>query len=145
GLQAHEMPWDAPAGVGQTFLISGLATRFEMMRGEESEIIGLMTDPALAAFSKRSLVILPGTHSKHVWIDDQRIVDFRTFMTGEFFDVLGRHSILSASVDVAAHAPQTSFSASDRVAVEEGVKWGSDHGLARGLFRVRTRAVLDRS
>jgi len=89
GLIADELNWNKPAWVGPTYLISGAATRHEMMRGEETEAIGLMADAGLSSLGQRSLLILPGTHSKHIWIEDQRIVNFRTFMTGELFDVLG--------------------------------------------------------
>ena len=99
---------------------------------------------AVAWLRERSLLILPGTHSKHVWIEDQSVVDFRTFMTGELFEVLGRQSLLRASIDAAARTGNDSLSDPDRAAFQEGVAWARDHGLAGGLFRVRTRAVLDR-
>jgi 2-dehydro-3-deoxygalactonokinase len=142
GLIAEELDWNKPVWVGPTYLISGVATQHEMMRGEETEAIGLMSEPELSALRQHSLLILPGTHSKHLWIEDQRVVDFRTFMTGELFEVLGRQSLLRASVNLDSHAP---FSEPDRVAFQEGALWGKDNGLAGGLFRVRTRAVLDRS
>jgi 2-dehydro-3-deoxygalactonokinase len=112
------------------------------MRGEEMEIIGLMAAPSLAAARRECLLILPGTHSKHVWIRAESVVDFRTFMTGELFDVLGKQSLLRASVemstsDLAPGAPE------HQMAFREGVLWAKDRGLAGGLFRVRTRGVLD--
>ncbi|HEY0550683.1 MAG TPA: 2-dehydro-3-deoxygalactonokinase [Verrucomicrobiae bacterium] len=142
GLIAEELDWNKPEWIGPTCLISGVATQHEMMRGEETEAIGLMWDPGLTALRQRSLLILPGTHSKHIWIEDQRVVHFRTFMTGELFDVLGRQSLLRASVNLDSRAP---LSEPDRAAFQEGARWGKDNGLAGGLFRVRTRAVLDRS
>ena len=144
GLSSHELDWRKPEWIGKTYLISGLATAYDMMRGEEMEITGLMSDPRLATLRERSLLILPGTHSKHVWIEDQSVVDFRTFMTGELFDVLGRQSLLRASVDAGLHTRSDSLSEPDRVAFQEGVSWAKAHGLAGGLFRVRTRSVLDR-
>ena len=115
-----------------------------MMRGEETEIIGLMSDVSLAELRERSLLILPGTHSKHVWIENQSVIDFRTFMTGELFEVLGRQSLLKASIEPGARSGNDSLSESARAAFQEGVAWAKTHGLAGGLFRVRTRAVLDR-
>jgi 2-dehydro-3-deoxygalactonokinase len=144
GLRSHELNWNKPEWLGPAYLISGVATACDMMRGEETEIIGLMSEPSLVALRERSLLILPGTHSKHVWIEDQSVVDFRTFMTGELFDVLGRQSLLRASVDAAVHRRGDSLSDPDRAAFQEGLAWARDHGLAGGLFRVRTRAVLDR-
>ena len=66
-----------------------------------------MSHPDLAALRKRSLLILPGTQSKHIQIENQSVIDFRTFMTGELFEVLGRHSILRASVDLDDCGPVT--------------------------------------
>jgi 2-dehydro-3-deoxygalactonokinase len=144
GVRSEELNWSKPEWLGPAYLISGVATACDMMRGEETEIIGLMSDSRLAPLRERSLLILPGTHSKHVWIEDQSVVDFRTFMTGELFEVLGRQSLLRASVDAAARTGHDSLSESDRAAFQEGASWAEAQGLAGGLFRVRTRAVLDR-
>ena len=140
----EELKWENPSWVGTTFLISGVANGLDIMRGEETEIIGLMSDPSLARLRRRSLLILPGTHSKHVWIDNQSVVDFRTFMTGELFEVLGRHSILRASVNLGMQAVIKSLAGADRTAFRDGVRWGADRSMAGGLFRGRTRTVLDR-
>jgi 2-dehydro-3-deoxygalactonokinase len=42
----------------------------------------------------RRVIGLPGTHSKWVTVEAGRIVGFRTFMTGEVYDLLCRHSLL---------------------------------------------------
>jgi 2-dehydro-3-deoxygalactonokinase len=139
GITTEEHRWPAPAWLGPTYLISGLATQWDIMRGEEIEILGLFADPGLASFRGRSLLILPGTHSKHVLIENGSIVDFRTFMTGELYDILGRHSILRASVNVDRESAELNESE-----FREGVEWVANYGLAESLFRVRTRAVLDR-
>lgn len=141
-VRAEQLRWNQPDWVGITLLISGVATGHDMMRGEETEIIGLMSGPDLAAFRERCLLILPGSHSKHVCIENHALVDWRTFMTGELFDVLGRHSLLRASVELGACSSGPSSEA-DRAAFCEGVRWSREHGLSGGLFRVRTRAVLD--
>ena len=141
GARTEELRWNKPDWVGPTWLVSGVATENEMMRGEESEILGLMAGPDLIAFREHCLLILPGTHSKHVRIENQAVVDWRTFMTGELFEVLGRHSLLRASIDAGA-STTAPISPADRTAFGEGVKWAQEHGLSGGLFRVRTRAVL---
>ena len=38
--------------------------------------------------------MLPGTHSKWAWCEGGRITRFATYMTGEVYEVLVRHSIL---------------------------------------------------
>src|SRR6266487_2515059 len=119
GVRSQELNWTKPEWLGPVHLISGVATACDMMRGEETEIIGLMSEASLASQRNRSLLILPGTHSKHVWIDDQSVVDFRTFMTGELFEVLGRQSLLRASIDAGARTRSDSLSDPDRAAFHE--------------------------
>jgi len=124
-LVAQQLDWKAPPWIDSTHLISGVATGHDMMRGEECEIIGLMSLPVLAQHRSKCLLILPGTHSKHVRIENNRIVDWRTFMTGELFE--------SRTKPLADE---------QRSAFIEGVRAAQEIGLAAGLFRVRTRAVL---
>jgi 2-dehydro-3-deoxygalactonokinase len=126
-LQFEHVSWDHP-----TYLISGLATEDEMMRGEETEAIGLLHDFPRSA---RCLLILPGTHSKHLRIEGGAIVSLTTFMTGELFEVLARHSILKATVD--AESAEV-----DLVAFDEGVERVLGAGLGASLFQARARGVL---
>lgn len=67
----------------------------EVMRGEETQLFGAMTIwPELCA--GRQLVVLPGTHSKWVWLEDGTIRRFRTMLTGELFALLQTSSLLKA-------------------------------------------------
>lgn len=124
------------------YLISGLATKTDIMRGEETELVGLIhrVPPDLREF----IIVLPGTHSKHVTIRDGLVVDFHTYMTGELFELLATQSLLRVSVQwpLPSKAPNN-WSDSEQAAFLQGVKSAQAHGLARSLFRVRTRTVLD--
>jgi 2-dehydro-3-deoxygalactonokinase len=117
------------------FLVSGLQTADDVMRGEETEILGAA---ALLGASLRfeAVLILPGTHSKHVDLIPGGVTGFRTFMTGELFDVLSRQSVLRHSV-----SPDSDL---DAVPFIEGVKDAARLPLPAALFRVRTRQVLGR-
>lgn len=117
------------------YLISGVASDCEIMRGEECELIGLATLPQVKASLADSLVILPGTHSKHVRIQDGKVIDFSTHMTGELFDVLAQHSVLASTVE--ANGGER-----DRTAFAEGVCAAHRSGLMPNLFQTRTRSVL---
>jgi 2-dehydro-3-deoxygalactonokinase len=129
-LRFEEISWDGPAWLGGTFLISGVAIRPEMMRGEETEAIGLLAgQPGF-----EGTLLLPGTHSKHLGVRDESVGSIATFMTGELFEVLALHSILKATV------ARIEVAGAD---FEGGVRHAAEHGLAASLFRVRTRAVLD--
>jgi len=64
----------------------------DVMRGEEIQIAGaLLMNPQWA---RRSCMLLPGTHSKWASIEEGRIVRFSSYLTGELFAVLCKHSIL---------------------------------------------------
>lgn len=78
------------SGTSLRFL-PGVATRDptpDVMRGEEIQVFGSVGP------NESATVILPGTHSKWVRVEEGRIVGFRTFFTGEMFSVLLKHSIL---------------------------------------------------
>jgi 2-dehydro-3-deoxygalactonokinase len=48
---------------------------------------------------------MPGTHSKWVRVVDGTVTGFSTFMTGELFDVITKHSILAHAVAGAQDMP----------------------------------------
>jgi 2-dehydro-3-deoxygalactonokinase len=132
GLKIDLLAWDGPSLLGKTFLVSGVATKTNMMRGEETEAIGL-----LSSMSERVtdlVLLLPGTHSKHLRIQAGMLQEIRTFMTGELYAVLSRESILSASVAPGARFSEEGFSS--------GVEIAQKEGLAAGLFHTRSRQVL---
>ncbi len=118
---------------GRVHLISGIRSDRDMARGEETQAIGLasLLGPRLP---QRARFILPGTHSKHLDVLDHRIVGLRTFMTGELFDVLLRHSVLRHTTELSAPFEEGAFS--------EGVAEAAREPLTALLFQTRTRQVL---
>jgi 2-dehydro-3-deoxygalactonokinase len=89
-------------------LVSGLATDApDVMRGEEVQIIGA------APLSGSALVCLPGTHSKWARVEDGKMVDFATYLSGEAFNFLCNHSIVGRLIVDAPFNP---------VAFAEGVR-----------------------
>ena len=134
-LRVEQIDWPSPPVVKKTFLISGAASQTEMMRGEETEAIGLFL--LLRSHPAQATLILPGTHSKHLTIADGAITDIQTFMTGELFEVLAKHSVLRASLEPSAQV--------DHVAFKSGLDRVRSHGLPSSLFQTRTRQVLGRN
>lgn len=115
-------------------LISGVQSSDDVMRGEETQLIGLyqLLNPA-----DRSLFILPGTHSKHIFLEQDRIVSFKTYMTGELFDLLSRHSILSSTVEQGPRDQST------KVAFEKGILLAQEkESVLNALFTVRTNSLF---
>ncbi len=78
-------------------LISGVSTEDDVMRGEETQLIGMFQEAA--DFQGDRLFIFPGTHSKHIIVNGKQAVSFKTYMTGEFFDLLSKKSILHAGLE----------------------------------------------
>jgi 2-dehydro-3-deoxygalactonokinase len=129
-LAAHLL---SPPGVERVWIVPGVslheAGRRDVMRGEETQIAG-----ALGAGS--GVVVLPGTHSKWVRVEDGRIADFATFMTGELFDVLVKHSILGRLMTGAAE-DDGGFGRGLDAARREG-----GGGLSGALFSARTLGLF---
>uniref|UniRef100_UPI00404A8277 2-dehydro-3-deoxygalactonokinase n=1 Tax=Candidatus Planktophila sp. TaxID=2175601 RepID=UPI00404A8277 len=76
------------------FIVPGVFKSGDVMRGEESQ--------TLASGLENGLVISPGTHSKWVEIKTGQIIDFRTYLTGELFEILRNHSTLSKATESSA-------------------------------------------
>lgn len=116
----------------ELLLISGARGISGFMRGEEVQAIGLADQ-----LSKAGVLILPGTHSKHLDFEKNQFVEMRNFMTGELFSVLASHSILSSSVQSVAW--DVTFS--DPFLA--GVKLGMEDGISAHLLSVRSRQMFD--
>ncbi|MHB9107032.1 MAG: 2-dehydro-3-deoxygalactonokinase [Armatimonadota bacterium] len=128
----------APAGGGApcpVALVSGLVTDSDILRGEEMEAVGVMGQPAFAALRERVMLLLPGTHAKHLSIRGGTIVDFRTHLTGELLALLCEHSLLRHSVAAGAELSPAALCA--------GIDAAREAPLTHALFRVRARQVLD--
>ena len=65
------------------------------MRGEETQLLGAAGD----LVGGSHLLCMPGTHSKWVRLRDGTVEGFSTFMTGELFDVIGKHAILRHTLE----------------------------------------------
>lgn len=114
------------------FLFGGLTTEADVMRGEEVQLIGLS-----ALLPKEDcLCILPGTHSKHIYIQKGHLISFSTFMTGELFHLIKAHSILKNSL------PSLSSVNEQNEYFKQGVEEGSHDDFLRHLFRIRVNDLL---
>ena len=118
----------------EIIMISGVKTKNDVMRGEEIELIGLSS---YIEVKSNSVCIFPGTHSKHVFCKDGKVEDFKTFMTGELFEVISKHTILKESV---------TFSNPSKIktmAFIEGVEASlKETAIFNALFNIRTRSLL---
>ncbi len=118
-----------------TLLISGISSEDDVMRGEETELLGLVS--GMRYEFEEGVYIFPGTHSKHIAIKNKEVVGFHTFMTGELFNLLTSRSTLQASVK----KPEK-FSKAYQDAFIEGVKMSQKQNFLTGLFKTRTNQLL---
>lgn len=118
----HEMSF--VAGISQT------QPSANIMRGEETQMAGL-------ASMESMLAVLPGTHSKWIWMDGECISRFTTFMTGELFQALTQHTILGRLMTDGRDADAF------QQGVEEGFAAASGSGgILSLLFGARARPIL---
>lgn len=126
----------------EILLLSGVRSEHDVMRGEETQLIGLLA--LLKAEAKPptdAILIFPGTHSKHIYVQDEQLVDFRTFMTGEVFNLMANDSILKDSVEISS---TSRFAKNELEAFKSGVNEVESDALLTSLFRVRTNQLFNK-
>lgn len=120
----------------QTLLISGIQTESDIMRGEEAQAIGIIDHISDVS---EGVIIMPGTHSKHIRFSGDEIVDFSTYMSGELFEILSTTGLLSLSVKNGEWDPKFSG------IFLEGVQKGINDEFMKTLFSIRGNDILKRT
>lgn len=118
----------------EVILISGVKSDAGMMRGEEIQAVGLSD---LLAPHKAGILLLPGTHSKHIVYENEMFTKLKTYMTGELFEVLSNRSILKNSVS------KNNWSEKRKEAFKKGVQLGFDGHLTSNLFSIRAQHIIN--
>lgn len=129
---AASLCWIEP---GRTAIVPGLSSTvggdWDVMRGEEIQLVGAVSAQLI---QPTALVCHPGTHNKWIVVEDGKVVDFRTVMTGEMFNLLKSQGILAEFM---------SGEVSAGPAFREGVRRGLEQKvLTADLFSVRARVLL---
>ena len=117
-------------------IISGARTGDDVLRGEETLLIGC----GIPDSTESSLCIFPGTHSKHIQVVKGKAVSFKTYLTGELFDLLSTKSILSNSVE---RNDQQEKKANDFF--RRGIEKGLSGNLLNIVFHVRTNQLFNKN
>lgn len=102
----------------------------DVMRGEETQTAGfLFENPGFDG-----VLCLPGTHTKWAEISAGEVVSFRSFMTGEMFDLLSNASVLRHSIGAGW----------DDIAFADAVSetLSRPESLAAKLFAIRAETLL---
>lgn len=107
----------------------------DVMRGEETEIFG-----ALHVLGRDGgTFVLPGTHTKWASVEEGAITAFHTFMTGDLFNAVAKHTVLSKTVTAAGD---------DLAAFDRGVAMAGNLSavgdLTCALFSLRAENLFGR-
>jgi 2-dehydro-3-deoxygalactonokinase len=120
------VPYDAQ-------VVPETADRVNMMRGEEIEVFGVLRgNPVLE--QGRGVLILPGSHTQAVLLEDGCIKDISSNITGELFKAVVSETILGASV-----AGEEEWEIDEEM-VCLGANNAHIHGFNRALYILR---ILD--
>jgi 2-dehydro-3-deoxygalactonokinase len=132
---ASQLAWIEP---GRIAIVPGLSIEIagmpDVMRGEETQVFG-----ALHRFAQEdAVIVLPGTHSKWARVENNRVTHFSTWMTGEFYALLRKHSILARMLP----EREPDF---DAAAFERGVQQSlAGTPLLHSAFSVRSLSLFER-
>lgn len=103
----------------------------DMMRGEETEAVGLFD---LLRLQQPCVMILPGSHNKFVRLDAKgTILGCMTSISGEMLDALTHHTILADAVGGAFASAETY----DEELARRGAMECAEYGLGRAAFAGR--------
>ncbi|MFK7901568.1 MAG: 2-dehydro-3-deoxygalactonokinase [Nitratireductor sp.] len=102
----------------------------DVMRGEETQLAGFLSSNP----NFNGAICLPGTHAKWVNVEENKIAEFTTCMTGELFAVISNETILR-------HSLQKGW---NQQAFEKGVSQilSNPESLSAQLFKIRVEYVL---
>lgn len=99
---------------------------FDMMRGEETELMGIMKEEY-----GECVYVLPGSHSKIIKTDSRgRIISFSTMLTGEMIASLSQGTILKDAVDLGVKNINREY-------LLKGYEYTESDGINKALFKVR--------
>ena len=102
----------------------------DVMRGEETQIAGFLARNE--GFD--GVLCLPGTHTKWVAISAGEITGFRSFMTGELYATIGKHTVLRHSIGEGWNDAAFADAVSETLSRPEM--------LAANLFTIRAQGLL---
>ncbi|WP_440877346.1 2-dehydro-3-deoxygalactonokinase [Thalassotalea sp. PLHSN55] len=126
-----QLPWGPQAVIMPGVKHQLPNDRFDVMRGEEVQLFGLNNLINQSEFT----AILPGTHSKHALMRNNKIIQFSSILTGEIFSVLSKHLFLAKDVVSDIEFDQQAFLKG--VAESKGAK------LTNSIFLTWTHRLFD--
>lgn len=100
------------------------------VRGEETELFGLMAEHPHYFNQKICAVLMPGSHTHILFTNNHQIVDICSCMGGELYAALAQNTILRASVSERPSCVESEF-------VKKGYQNTVLYGINRALYITR--------
>ena len=101
-------------------------TALDMMRGEETELMGIW-DPS----DQNAVYVLPGSHSKVIQTNQEgQILTFSTLLTGELAQSVAQNTILKDAIDLTVEGL-------DEIFLQQGYSYCKECGINKALFKIR--------
>jgi 2-dehydro-3-deoxygalactonokinase len=111
----------------------GAGKEVDVMRGEETQLLGALR---LLGTSADGWYLLPGTHSKWVWLQGGRLRWMRTYLSGELYALLSKQGTLAPLMP-----GEPTTLPPDAESFAEGVAAAKDGALSHALFGLRAKVV----
>jgi 2-dehydro-3-deoxygalactonokinase len=113
-------------------IVSGVRSANDVMRGEETILAGCDIEEC----TEEQLFIFPGTHSKHVTVQNGMLKNITTYMTGELFHLLSMKSVLASSVETNYREEK------NNEFYKQGVLEALNDNLLNNVFHTRTNQLF---
>ncbi len=117
-------------------ILSGVSQRVpaDVLRGEETQIAGYLLNNE----TFKGSICLPGTHSKWVNINEMKILNFQTFLTGELYELIKRFSILKHNLNSENFDPNIIISSAKKII-------NNPENFTNKLFNIRAESLLKKA
>ena len=104
----------------------------DVMRGEETQVAGFFNKN----LNFKGSVCLPGTHSKWVKVKNGLIEHFKTYMSGELFEVIKKNTVLTHSLMSEKIDKKELLNSANKI-------FKNPENLTRALFQIRADDLIN--
>tara|TARA_R110000764_G_scaffold53725_2_gene117017 strand:- start:3792 stop:4679 length:888 start_codon:yes stop_codon:yes gene_type:complete len=125
------LSWGAEAVIVPGIYDQSNCNNYDVMRGEEVQLLGLQN----IILKDEFIAVLPGTHSKHVMVKEKKVETFKTYMTGEFFSILSKYSIIGMGLPAQENSSSSFL---------KGVLSDRSGELLNTVFSARTLRIFEK-
>ena len=122
------------------YIIPGLKIKknnfYDVMRGEETIALGLNKKNEI---KKNIFLCCPGTHSKWILMNNDKILNFFTFMTGDFYSAICESTILKDSLNISNKNIGSNFFKKGLSLIKK------NNSLSNNFFKIRTMDLFNQN